>query len=543
VRNDPQSKPTRRPARRIRRFALTCIGLCIWTGCSPGFNLRTPVRIWTEGDETVLAFDADRDGRTDYWQYQRADGRKHALAYPAQTEQAPGPPVDLDQIDPAQCPHFLIVLDGIPFELVDHLWRAGHFRWFHRPSRVICCYPSMTDLALSELFGTRPCLGYQALYFDRRNNRLSDGNRVYLSGANSPWLDRMNYRCSLWWDARAYLDPQAVFDHEIRGLRRSFRSVAAGPACGYSVGTAGLATRGGQPALEACLTEIDALCEEIIYERRGRVKITLTADHGHNLTDNRRVSFEKLLTAAGYRPAGSLRGPRDVVMISYGLVTYVELFTKDPAGVAQCLVEHPDVEFVCYPEGEAIVVRDRCGQARITRGRLGFGYDSTGGDPLRLAAIADQLGGQAGLDTDDGVEDEAWFQATIEHDYPDPLRRIWRAFHGLVENPPDLIVNLRDGACHGSKFFYAVIGGHVPSTHGSLNRRNSTTFVMSMLGELPPALRSEDVLPALDRLRGSPVCPGRRRPGHAGQPGTEPHCFAAGLDFTDRSPASGSQRD
>jgi hypothetical protein len=41
----------------------------------------------------------------------------------------------------------------------------------------------------------------------------------------------------------------------------------------------------------------------------------------------------------------------------------------------------------------------------------------------------------------------------------------------------------------------------VSSTHGSLNGINSTTFVMTMLGDLPPALRSREVLPALEKLR------------------------------------------
>ncbi|NLG42428.1 MAG: hypothetical protein GX547_04215, partial [Phycisphaerae bacterium] len=63
------------------------------------------------------------------------------------------------------------------------------------------------------------------------------------------------------------------------------------------------------------------------------------------------------------------------------------------------------------------------------------------------------------------------------------------------------IAGLRSGYCHGSRFFYEAIGKGVASTHGGLRRDTSTTFVMSMLGDLPPALRSQDILPALARLR------------------------------------------
>jgi len=54
------------------------------------------------------------------------------------------------------------------------------------------------------------------------------------------------------------------------------------------------------------------------------------------------------------------------------------------------------------------------------------------------------------------------------------------------------------GARNG--LFYSVIG-KVASTHGSLNQPSSVTFAMTMLGELPPALRLEEVMPNLKKLQ------------------------------------------
>ncbi len=486
-------------AARIVPSALA-LAAAIGAGCAPGVRFPTPLAVRVQSAETVSCFDVDRDGRADYWEYQDTGGRKHAIAYTLPPTHEPGPRIELDALPPSECPHLVIVLDGVPFGVVEDLWQQGHFRLFHPPSRVICGYPSMTDLALAEMFHTGPCLGYQALYFDRRANRLSDGNAVYLSGRNSPWLSAMNYRCSLWWDVKVYLDPQAVFQHELADMLRTFRTVQTGEARAYSVGSAGLGTRGGRPAIERYLQDIDRLCEQIVYERHGQVKITLTADHGHNLVANRLVSFDELLKAGGYHPARSLRGPRDVVTIAYGLVTYAEFETHDPGGVGQCLLQDEDVELVCYPHGDAIVVCARTGQARITKGPDGFAYDATSGDPLRLAPVLERLRRDGKVSAAGAIDEEALFQATLDHEYPDPLARLWGAFHEVVENPPDLIANLRDGACHGSKFFLAMIG-QVSSTHGSLNRMNSTTFVMTMLGDLPPALRSREVLPALEKLR------------------------------------------
>ena len=469
-------------------------------GCASALSFPEPVQVRPENNETVFVFDTDHDGRADFWQYQQADGRKHALAYPTEDGDGPGPRIELDHVDPLQCPHFLIALDGVPFDLVRHMYRQGCFRFFHPPSRLLCCFPSMTDLALSQLFHGDPCLAYQAGYFDRQANRLTDANSVYLSGRNSTWLRKMDYRCSFWWDAKAYLDPRAVFDHEVNGMLRTFRSIESGQAYAYSVGTAGLGTRWGRPGIIEYLHTIDRLCEQIVYERRGRVKITLTADHGHNLTENRRISFRRLLETGGYRRAKSLHGSRDMVEISYGLVTYASFFTQDPPGVADCLLGHEDVEFACYPAGDAVVVCDRAGTARITKGPAGFVYDYREGDPLKLAGIIEDLRRRGKVSAAGQIDRAALFQATLDHYYPDPLSRIWDAFFGLVQNPPDLVVNLRDGACHGSRFFEAMIG-RVRSTHGSLNRMNSTTFVLTMLGELPPAMRSAEVLPALEALR------------------------------------------
>jgi hypothetical protein len=451
-------------------------------------------------EEIVLSFDTNNDGNLDFWQYQH-DGRKTALAF-ADDAGNPGPRIDLDDLDPASVPHFIIAMDGVPFELVQELHEAGSFRLFYPPARVICCFPSMTDLALSELFQTGRCLAYQATYYDRARGAMSDGNATYLGGKNCPWLAKMDYRCSFWWDVKVYLDPQSVFDHELDGMMKTFRAVDTNrEACAYSVGTAGLGTRGGRQAILEYLQTIDRLCEQLVYERKGRVKITLTADHGHNLVVNKRLTLDDVLKECGYRKTKAVRGPKDVVAVAYGLVTYAALFTQDPQGVAGCLVNHEAVEFACYPEGDAVVVRTADEFARIRKGSQGFTYDASEGDPLRIVPILDDLRAAGHVSETGEVDGDAMFAATIDHYYPDPLRRVWDAFHELVDNPPDVIVNFRDGVCHGSGFFYAMVG-QMTSTHGSLNRMNSTTFAMTMLGELPEAMSSRDVYPALERLRG-----------------------------------------
>jgi hypothetical protein len=489
----------------VGRHYWTAVAFALLTIAGCAFQPRFPVprRVQEESAQKILEFDTDGDGQTDYWQYQNAGGRKFAVAF-AEASGRPGAPTDLDRLPAAECLHLLIALDGVPFEVVQELYEEGYFRLFYPPARVICCFPSMTDLALADLFGGGRCRGFQALYFDRRANRLSDGNAVYLSGENSPWLSRVAYRCPIWLDTLVYLSPDTVFRHELQRFLETSRRGGTGECYVYSVGTAGLGTRGGRAAIRDYLIAVDRLCEQIVHERRGRIKLTLTADHGHNLVENRLIGFDDLLTSAGYRRSSSLRDRRDVVVIEYGLVTYAEFHTLDPAGLAEVLRRHEDVEFACYRAGQAVVVCDRDGAALIRRQGNGFIYEPAPTDPLHLLPVIERLRQEGKVLPDGAIEDAVLFDATVDHEYPDPLRRLFRAFDGLVENPPDVIANLKDGTCHGSGFFHRAVG-RVASTHGSLNRRNSTTFALTMLGDLPPALRTEDLLPTLQKLRQAPT--------------------------------------
>ncbi|MFH0983396.1 MAG: hypothetical protein V2A79_17905 [Planctomycetota bacterium] len=420
-----------------------------------------------DGRKTVLSFDDDRDGRTDA-------------------------EVRLDQPDP-DWPHYVIVLDGVPYRLAADLWDEGYFRLFPRPSKVISTFPSMTDLALSRLLDAPPCLAAEAAYFDRKANRIKGGVGAYNAGLNSPWLDALTYHAPQSIGARAYLDPQGVFELELREMRAAFDRVGTGTASAYTVGTAGLGTRGGEHAIREYLKTIDRFCERLVYDRRGRVRITVTADHGHNLTRCERIGFTEHLARHGFRLTDALRGPQDVVTVRYGLVTFAQFFTSQPAAVAEALLIHPAVEVAVYPEGDRVMVLSVDGRARIGRGEGGYTYVAERGDPLQIMPIIEALQEGGKVSADGVIDDAAFFAATLDHVYPDALQRVWSCFHGLMQKPPDVIVSLRDGYCHGLWMFEVCIG-HVASTHGSLNAINSTTFVLSSAGPLPEALRIDEVL-------------------------------------------------
>ena len=282
-------------------------------GCQqvPQFPNR-PMRVHIPSDGSkILAFDTDKDRQPDYWQRENLNGRKIELRFAGQDEHS-DVMVLLDDIHGQQIPHFIIALDGVPFQLVKELYDQGCFRLFYRPSRVVSCFPGMTDLAFQRIFGgTRP-IAFQAKHFSRTQNRVLSGNDIYLSGQAAGWAEKLDYRCSFHLDPLAYTFPEAMFEHELEEMLKVFRAADTGTRIVYSVATAGLGTRGGREAILQYLRTIDRFCEQIVYERRGQVKITLLADHGHNMSGRGRVEFQKLLHEAGYRLTDRLGQPGDV---------------------------------------------------------------------------------------------------------------------------------------------------------------------------------------------------------------------------------------
>jgi hypothetical protein len=177
-------------------------------------------------------------------------------------------------------------------------------------------------------------------------------------------------------------------------------------------------------------------------------------------------------------------------------------YTRSPGKLAEDLAAHQAVDLVTYPDGAGgVVVRAGREQARITRAAsqpdqpAGYRYQTLAGDPLKLAPILEKLRAAGQVSPDGVINDQALFAATAEHEYPDPLHRVWLAFNGLMVNAPDVIVSLKDPDYHGWPFFDFMV--REASTHGSLNRRASETFALSTRGPLPPLLRQEQILPAL----------------------------------------------
>jgi hypothetical protein len=108
-------------------------------------------------------------------------------------------------------------------------------------------------------------------------------------------------------------------------------------------------------------------------------------------------------------------------------------------------------------------------------------------------------------DPDGFIDDAAIFAATSDHEFPDPLDRIWHAFNGLFTNTPDVLLSLHDESYAGSPDLAAWLD--MLGVHGNLRAAGTNGFMMTTLHELPPVLRMRDARAA---LRGTVQLPRRR---------------------------------
>lgn len=493
--------------KRFPRLALT-FAFIWWAGCAePGPRMLDTPRLGTSVSATTQpapsqTVDSNGDGRADYWQHFGADGRIASLAFDTDGDGLPDETIDRTAPQ-AGDRHLIIMLDSIPFGLVEEAWRTGRFRLLHPPGRVISPFPVMTDLSFSELFSVSPSPGVEASHFD--GHRLRDGYEVYAHGGNAGWNAQVDYALLPIVHAVAYLNPRKWYDHELGKIQRMFLG-GQGDFRGYVVTTSGLGAWYGHEGHAPALEKLDAACEYIMHACRGRVQITLLSDHGHVLQKSRRIPLSQLLQAKGWRVGSRLASERDVVVPEFGVVSCAAIHTRRPAEVARDCIGIEGVELVMFRglgRGE-ITVMGREGESILrvdSRGR--FAAELVRGDPLQLAGVIESLRATGRMDTAGYATDSDWSQAMGAGQagagtYPDPIYRIWRAFNGLVENVPDVYLSLADGYHCGSELMTRLVD--ISATHGSLNAISSTGFVMSTVGPMPPSVRMRDLANVLKSL-------------------------------------------
>lgn len=389
-----------------------------------------------------------------------------------------------------------IALDGIDYQTVAHLLAERPlFAGFHPPVAVVSTFPAQTNPAftgLFEPFGVAPAPGYEARFFDRRENEVRGGGMLSYGEIRFPWKELFDWRPALVPRTFGNLDPvqasigeleTALDDFARSDRRRFFAYVPLSDAARLFVGPAGA---------ERILTRLDAMLVRFRARHPGEeFRTVLFSDHGNaggEVLANVRTGVKQALARAGWHLGDRLEGRRDLVLVDYGLISSFELYTQPDAGweAARAVVGVDGVDLCVTPTAEGWRVVSSRGDALVERrlqgGEEQWAYRPLDGDPLGYAPVVEELRRRAGAAAGRRwFGEEAWFEATREHHYPDALYRLARAFD-LVANPASAVCSLAPGSIYGSSLTQRSADlsvGALRWTHGALYRETSLAFLLT----------------------------------------------------------------
>lgn len=464
-------------------------------GCAPGARLtfpQSPLLV----TENVTWYDVAGDGRGDFALIADGDGRVRTIGYDDAGDGSFDRLYRLDEYANESVPHLIILFDSIPFEAVHQRYEDGAWRWFDPPEKVIPPFPSMSGLIFSQMLGAPPMPGMINRHFDPRAGQTRNMIVQRAFGHRNPWQKRLHYHAAYSENGRAFIWPRTWFHAELARVRDVFDASPDRITIIYLASSSGMVSRFGKDGLEEVLNAIDQLTLQLLYERRGAVKISILADHGHNMVATERIQLDETLREAGFNPTSGLDGPNDVVVEMDGMVNYIGIHTTQPQRVADALLARHEVQLAMYQDGSRIIVRNEQGSAGIERRDGAFRYAPLDHDVLDYATLLEQFAEYGMADAEGFVGDVHWFEATVHHEWPDAPRRLWDAFHGIAVSTPQLMLTLHDGYSTGLALLDLFI--EMASTHGGLNQVNSATFVMSMTGRAEGPMRAMDVLRTIE---------------------------------------------
>ena len=373
----------------------------------------------------------------------------------------------------------LLCLDGVPHKLIEAARHRGLFDGFGPPTRLLSPFPTMTNVALSAMFGATPPAGYESLYFDRKAGELRGGIKKYL-GRRTPdkipssYMDDLDYQEPLPFEFLIYVAPEKIWRADMQKFRERFRAAPANrDYFAFLKATDGLLHSQGPARLAVALESLDKILKEIRSYCGSETEIVMFSDHGMNLEENRRVPLRTELKRRGF----------EVVIPAFGLCSYVALYCRDDQRipeVARASAEIKGVDFAVYKDGDEVVVESDRGRARIQSQEEGLQYLTATGDPLELGRF-----GQ-GFKTD-----KEWFSETAGHKYPDAVPNIYKSiFTPRVQHTADILISLKDGYYYGWSPFGRFV--RLYATHGNALQSSSNAFLMSTHREFPQFVRADD---------------------------------------------------
>jgi hypothetical protein len=400
----------------------------------------------------------------------------------------------------------LLCLDGVPCELIKAAKQRGLFDSFGPPARLLSPFPTLTNVALSAMFGASPPQGYESLYFDKAAREFRGGIRKYV-GRRTPdkmpssYMDELDYQEPLAFEFLVYVAPEKVWRADMRRFHERFSAAPQNQDYfAFLKGTDGLMHIRGPARLLAALESLDQILIDIQSVCGRETEIVLFSDHGMNLYENRRVHLQTHLNRRGFKFCSKFESGerRSVAVPAFGLCGYAAIYCRDTEAIpeiAASTMELEGVDFSIYADDAAVVIKGPAGAAQIEfENRSGgqfYRYVPFSGDPLRLKPIDKRLRETGAIDEAGFGSDLAWLQATADHVYPDVLANLYNSLHTKrVQQTADVLISFQDGYYFGWSPFGRIV--RLAATHGNALSPSSTAFLMSTHRKLPEYVRADD---------------------------------------------------
>jgi hypothetical protein len=499
-----------------RSAAILGMGLCLLFGCGTKLRLAPVPQTRTEPDKRqVRIFDFDGDGRPEYREVLGQTGQVVLHEFDVDGDGTFRDVVNRADLDPNKIRHLFLLLDGVPYSLIDQMWQDGYFRIFSRPGRMVSLFPSLTDPAFDQMFHCGLHFGYDGVFYAGAAGRKTDGVAFYLSGKNEAWAKGVDYRIPTLEDAVMYLYPGGVFRRELNAARKVYdRMQHEDTVVLYFLSTDGICHMFTRQKAREQFALLDRWIEQIVYDAHGRIEVTMWADHGNNFAGCCFVPITEALKEAGLHLADRLRRSGDVVAPHFGLINFASLFCysdDERQRAVAAVLPLEGIDAIAWRADGGVKVINRQGTARIFRKggedqRL-FCYQSVDGDPLGVVPAMKRMQDEGQLDAEGYASDQAWFVATRDLPMPAPVQRVYGSLCCDVINTADIVISMADGYFYGDKTFTDFV--KLRGTHGGLSRESTDSFLMSSAFEAPAYVRPDEVLPLVNRyLAWTPHIPG-----------------------------------
>ncbi len=399
----------------------------------------------------------------------------------------------------------IIALDGIAYRDMKALqagitYKDTHGIQFHRQgfhqgyfpvSRMISTFPSTSDVAWTEIFGDRPLPGYQRTYFSDAANLEISVNGITTS---------MEHEEQMQWQVQSgflrtlgYVYPSHMYQYEVYELAKNFLNTKSGGDNFYAyIRTPDDAQHLARDPF-AMLCALDEKLQELraLYKAREghELEILILSDHGNNHAGvGQRVEIRTFLKNAGYRITNSITNPKDVVLPTAGIESWVEIHNApaETETLMQLLTHLKGVDVLTarFPgQTNRFIVMNAKGERAIigwNPAKNSFRYSTERGDPINYLPVVKALAQKNRLDAGGFATADDWMAETMTNHYPLAVERIVRGHTCVTLNPATILISLNNHYVHsgwlvkkGSEL--VTFGG----THGALDDLNSDGILLS----------------------------------------------------------------